>query len=61
LDQQLYTLEEAQAITRLGRSTLAEKVRTGELKSVRIGRCRRIPRIAIDEFVANLISEQVPA
>ena len=61
MEQQLYTLEEAQAITRLGRSTLAEKVRNGELKSVRIGRCRRIPRVAIDEFVAKLMRDQVPA
>ena len=54
LEQQLFTVEETQAITRLGRSMLYEKLKSGELRSVTIGRSRRIPKAAIEEFVRDL-------
>jgi excisionase family DNA binding protein len=57
LDQQLFTIEETRAITRLGRSMLYEKLRNGELRSVTIGRSRRIPKSAIEDFVRRLERE----
>ncbi len=57
MEQQLFTVEEARTITRLGRSMLYEKLRSGELRSVTIGRSRRIPRAAIEDFVRRLEQE----
>lgn len=58
LEQQLFTIEETRAITRLGRSLLYEKLRNGELRSVTIGRSRRIPKAAIQDFISKLERDQ---
>jgi|GEM_PF-2159989 len=42
--------------TRLSRSTIFELLRAGTIASVRVGKSRRIPRRALEEFVAaNLV------
>ncbi len=46
--------EEAAEILSIGRSKVYELMGTGELASVRIGRCRRIPAEALSDFVAGL-------
>lgn len=46
--------EEAADILSIGRSKVYELLGTGELASVRIGACRRIPAAALSEFVASL-------
>ncbi len=46
--------EEAAEILSIGRSKVSELIGTGELASVRIGACRRIPAEALSEFVAGL-------
>ncbi len=46
--------EEAAEILSIGRSKVYELMGTGELASVRIGACRRIPAEALSEFVAGL-------
>ncbi len=46
--------EEAAEILSIGRSKVYELIGTGELASVRIGACRRIPAEALSDFVASL-------
>ncbi len=46
--------EEAAEILSIGRSKVYELMGTGELASVRIGACRRIPAESLSEFVAGL-------
>jgi excisionase family DNA binding protein len=52
--QQLLTVEETARRMSLSRTTIFGLVRTGRLASVKIGKARRIPESAIDEFVAEL-------
>lgn len=47
-----FRIEEAAVELRLGRSTVYELVLSGSLKSVKVGRARRIPEEAIAEFKA---------
>jgi excisionase family DNA binding protein len=46
--------EEAAQALGVGRTTVYELLRTGELRSVRIGALRRIPTDALAEYVAGL-------
>lgn len=55
----LLTVEEVGRLTGLGRTLLYEKLKSGELRSVTIGRCRRVPRAAVQEFIARLEAEQL--
>jgi excisionase family DNA binding protein len=52
VDKLLATAEEAAEILNVGRSTVFELMRTGRLRSVKIGRSRRISYDALREFVA---------
>ena len=54
----LYTPEEAAAALTIKRSTLFQLLATGRLRSVKIGKLRRIPAGAIAEFVQQLETEQ---
>jgi excisionase family DNA binding protein len=54
---QLYTIEEAAAMLRLGRTTVFDLLRNGRLNSVREGRARRIPPRAIADYIALLERE----
>jgi excisionase family DNA binding protein len=49
-----------QAALRLGisRWKVYDLLRRGQLSSVRIGSCRRIPTAAIDDFIATLLERQ---
>ena len=50
----LLTLKEVQQITKLGRTTVYELVRNGELATVRIGlRSVRVRRAALEQFIAD--------
>ncbi len=57
------TIEEAARRLRIGRTLMYELVRTGEIRSVTIGRLRRIPTRCLDEYVSHLLSQpaNVPA
>lgn len=46
--------EEVAAMLGIGRSIVFELLRTGELRSVKIGKSRRIPRVAVHEYVDGL-------
>jgi excisionase family DNA binding protein len=50
----LVTPEEAARRLSLGRTTVYELMASGELPSVTIGRCRRVPVSSLHSFVARL-------
>jgi excisionase family DNA binding protein len=50
----LLTVEEAALQLSLSRSTVYELLASGEIRSLKIGRCRRIPQNALAEFVSKL-------
>jgi excisionase family DNA binding protein len=54
----LLTVEEAADRLAISRTVVYELLRSGRLESVTIGRNRRIPAVAIDDFVARLRKEQ---
>jgi len=53
-DEQLaYTATAAAALLGVGRSTVYELIRTGELPAIKIRSCRRVTRAAIDAYLAD--------
>ena len=54
---QLFTVEQAGEILTISRWKVFELIRLRELRSVKIGGLRRIPRSAIDEYIARLLQE----
>ncbi len=50
----LLTVVEAARLLGVGRSTAYELLASGELESVHIGRSRRVPLAAVEEFVTTL-------
>jgi len=50
----LLTPEQAAECLGIGRSKLYELIAAGVLETVNIGKCRRIPAAALDEFVERL-------
>ena len=54
----LLTPAEAAELLGLGRSTVYELLASGALESICIGRARRIPRDALDGYVAQLRGQQ---
>ncbi len=57
-DEILVTIEDAGHRLGLGRSLTYELVLRGALRSIKIGRARRVPVAALEEFVAQLREEQ---
>jgi excisionase family DNA binding protein len=58
-DQLLVTPEEAARRLSVGRTTIYELMSSGELQSVNIGRCRRVPVSSLSSFVNRLIGDTV--
>jgi excisionase family DNA binding protein len=58
-DQLLVTPEEAARRLSVGRTTIYELMSRGELQSVNIGRCRRVPVSSLSLFVNRLIGHAV--
>ncbi len=54
MDKLLLTPVEAAKALGIGRSKVYELLQDGQLKSVRIGSCRRIPLDALHDFLADL-------
>lgn len=50
----LYTPEQAAELLGVGRTTVYKLINAGELRSVTIGRCRRIGAAELERFVAAL-------
>lgn len=54
----LFTVSEAAERLGLGRTLVYSLVLRGDIKSVRVGRCRRVPAQALEAFVRERLSEQ---
>lgn len=57
-DRLLLTTEQAAAQLGVGITKTKGLIRSGELRSVKIGRLRRILRVSLDEYVQRLFIEQ---
>jgi excisionase family DNA binding protein len=51
------TIEEAAKRLGIGRTTMYTLVMTGEIRSVTIGRLRRVPVRCLDEYVTSLLDQ----
>jgi excisionase family DNA binding protein len=51
------TIEEAAKRLGIGRTTMYSLVMSGEIRSVSIGRLRRVPVRCLDEYVDNLLNQ----
>ena len=57
MEKLLLTPREAADLLGIGRSKLYELLQAGQIPSVRIGKCRRIPATALRELVERLSSD----
>jgi excisionase family DNA binding protein len=57
VERLLLTVPQVMSELGFSRWRVYELIRTRELASVKVGRSRRIPRVAVEEFVGRLISE----
>jgi excisionase family DNA binding protein len=57
INKKLLNVNEAAAALGLGRSLVYTLVASGELKSIKIGRARRIPLSALDEFITRRLED----
>ena len=53
----LVSVEDAAALLGIGRTTLYELIRQGDVLPIRIGRCVRIPQRELEAYVDRLIGE----
>ena len=58
MSTRLYTVPEAMEQMRVGRTLMYRLIRTGALKSVKVGGARRIPATALDEFIQSLLVQE---
>jgi excisionase family DNA binding protein len=56
----LLKIDEAAAVLGLGRVKVYQLIAGGHIETVRIGRARRIPSDALDQFIDNLRAEGPP-
>jgi excisionase family DNA binding protein len=57
-DRLLYSVEEAAELLNIGRTFMFHLLATGEIDSLKIGRCRKIPRDALARYIERLLSQQ---
>jgi len=57
MDKLLYRVEEAADVLGIGRTRVFHLIRTGALRSVKIGASRRVPAAAIREYLAVLLGQ----
>jgi excisionase family DNA binding protein len=55
----LCNVQDVAAMLSIGRTAAWELVRKHKIKSVKIGRTRRVPIIAIQEYINQLLDEEV--
>jgi excisionase family DNA binding protein len=53
----LYTIEESAHALSIGRTRVFDLVRTNQLRSVKIGKSRRVPLDALQEYVRSIEDE----
>ena len=61
MDQLLLTPSQAAAALGIGRCEVYEPMKAGDLASVRIGACRRLPSEALAEFLAASAAQAEPS
>ena len=54
MEAQLFRVKEIQGILGIGQTMAYRLIYSGKLRSVRVGRAIRVPRAAIDEYIARL-------
>ncbi|MBO0713897.1 MAG: helix-turn-helix domain-containing protein [Acidimicrobiales bacterium] len=59
MDKRMLTALEVAEILGIGRTKVFELMASGELESVAIGRCRRVPIEALEAFVDGLRSSRL--
>ncbi len=59
MGETLLTVNEAAARLAIGRTTLYELIASRELRTVKIGRARRVPESALDEWVTRRLGDQM--
>jgi excisionase family DNA binding protein len=59
ISKKLLSVNEAATALSLGRSLVYTLILNGEINSIKIGRARRIPPSAIDEFIARRLQQEV--
>ncbi len=59
MDALLLTAEEAAKALHIGRCKVYDLIRNNELRSIKIGGSRRIPRSAVEEYVSRLLDKEV--
>lgn len=57
MDKLLLWPEEVAEVIGVGLTKVYELIGSGAIRSVKIGNCRRVPRVAVEEFVAVLLSD----
>ena len=55
--KKLLTVVEASAVLGLSRTVTYELIRTGSLRSIKLGRSRRVPAQEIDAFLDRLLKQ----
>jgi excisionase family DNA binding protein len=50
------TIEQAAERLGIGRTTMYALIKTGQIRTVTIGRLRRVPAFCLDEYVQKLLS-----
>lgn len=53
----LFSVEEVADILHIGRSTVFKLIKDGKIQSIKLGRSRRIPIDAMQDYVDDLIGE----
>jgi excisionase family DNA binding protein len=56
-DRVIYTIKEAGIRLGVGRTLMYELVMSGAIRSVTIGRLRRVPAQCIDEYITQLLEQ----
>lgn len=51
----LYRVEDAATLLSVSRTRVYELIRSGQLRTVRVGKLRRVPARSLDEYVARLL------
>ncbi|MFG3700350.1 helix-turn-helix domain-containing protein [Micromonospora sp. NPDC047620] len=54
------TIEDAAERLGIGRTTMYALIKAGQIRTVTIGRLRRVPAFCLDEYVRNLLADPTP-
>ncbi|GAA4541994.1 MULTISPECIES: helix-turn-helix domain-containing protein [Pseudonocardia] len=57
MERQLLTAEEVAEVLHIGRTRVYELIYAGQLQSIKIGRLRRVPVSAVEEFIRQMVGE----